>query len=216
MKRKIVLPLSIAVLSLAFFASKEMQAKAPKNPPVSPSAEAAGLETGAARMVPARAGLVKPIDSKKIQAGQQFEAVLNSKVQLKNGPELPRGTVLIGTAATGDSQTGGSSKLILRFTQAKLKDGKIIPVKATIVGLFPASSLESEDKELWNPKCLRVDQAVDSYGVQLHSNIADSDSGVFVSTKGNAVKLSLGSWIALAIEAQPDGQQKTGAPNGAA
>lgn len=216
MKREAAISLSLAVLSLAFLMPKNVPAKEPKTAPVSSSAGAVGVKGDAARMVSARAALVKPIDARKIQAGQQFQAVLSNKVQLKNGPELPRGTVLIGTASTADAQSGGASKLTLRFTQALLKGGKTIPIKATIVGVFALNSLEREDRAIWNPDSQKLDQPGAMSGVDLHSNVADSDSGVFVSTKGDAVKLSLASWIALAIEVLPDSQQETNGPTGAA
>lgn len=216
MKPEAALSLSIAVLSLAFVMTKEAKAKTPKNPPAAPVSSVATTQPDAARMVTAQAGLVKPIDARKIQAGEQFQMVLNDKVQLKNGPALPRGTVLIGTASAGDSETGGASRLTLRFTQAQLKGGKTVPIKATIVGIFPASSMERNDRAIWNPNSLKTDQTGVVPGLALHSNVLDSDSGVFESTKGDAVKLPLGSWIALAIEAQQDSQQETNGPTGAA
>ncbi len=98
---------------------------------------------------------------------------MNEKVQLKNGPELPKGTMLVGTAATGDAQAGGTSKLALRFTEAKLKDGKSIPIKATIVGYFPMNSLERNDRNIWNPASQKVDRAGVTSGDDLHSNIVE-------------------------------------------
>ena len=211
MKRETVLTLSTAVLAMVFGMTNNAQAKTPKSASSTPVPASADLQADAARMVGAQAGLVKPIDSKKIQQGQQIQFALNDKVQLKNGPELPKGTLLIGTATTGDAQAGGTSKLTLRFTEAKLKDGKSIPIKATIVGYFSTKSLERDDRNIWNPASLKVDQSGVTSGVDLHSNIVDTDSGVFVSTKGDSVKLQLGNWVALAIEAAPEGQQT---PNG--
>ena len=216
MKRVAAVSLSIAVLCLAVVMTKDAQAKTPKNPPTMPSAATTEVQGDAARMVGAQAGFVKPIDSKKIQLGEKFQMVLSDKVQLKNGPELPKGTVLVGTASTGAAQTGGTAKLTLRFAEAQLKSGKTIPIKATIVGIFPANSLERNDRELWNPRSLKVDQAGVVPGLELHSNVPDSDSGVFVSTKGDTVKLMPGNWIALAIEALPEGQQETSGSNGGA
>ncbi len=216
MKREALISLSLTTLSLALLLPKNIEAKAPKNPPVSAGAGAADVQGDAAHMVPAQAGLMKPLDSRKIQAGQQFQAVLSEKVQLKNGPELPRGTVLIGTATAIEAQSGGSSKLILRFTEAQPKGGKAIPIKATIVGFFPGNSLEREDRDIWNPKSPGVDQVNAFYGVELQSNIVDRDSGVFVSTKKDAVKLAPGSWIALAIEALPESPEAPNGPTGAA
>jgi hypothetical protein len=208
MKREVAIPASIAVLSLAFVLPRDSQAMAPKNPPTPASESSAAVQSDAARRVIAQATLVKPLDARKIQSSQQFQATLSDKVQLKNGPELPRGTILIGTMAAGDAQAGGTSKLVLRFTEARLKGGQVVPIKATIVGVFPANSSERDDPRIWTSKSLRIDQTGVMSGVDLHSKIEDIDSGVFVSTKNDAVKLSVNGWIALAIEAQPDGRQQ--------
>lgn len=216
MKCEAAVTLSMAALSLALVMTNGAEAKTPKTPPDKSSAAASMLQGDAARMVTAQAGVEKQIDAKKIQAEQKIQIVLSDKVQLKNGPELPRGTVLIGTASVGDAQSGGTSKLALRFTQAQLKGGKTIPIKATIVGLFPANSLERNDRDIWNAKSLKTDQAGVVPGLALHSNIEDSDSGIFVSTKGDAVRLAPSYWMALAIEALPDGQQESNGPDGAA
>ena len=216
MKREAAVTLSMAALSLAFVMTNGAEAKTPKNSPEKSSAAASMVQGDAARMVTAQAGVEKLIDARKVQADQKVQIVLSDKVQLKNGPELPRGTVLIGTASVGDAQSGGMSKLALRFTQAQLKGGKTIPIKATIVGIFPASSMERSDRDIWNAKSLKTDQAGVVPGLALHSNIEDNDSGVFVSTKGDAVKLSPGNWMALAIEAAPDAPQESSGPAGAA
>ena len=61
-----------------------------------------------------------------------------------------------------------------------------------------------------------VDQTGFVPGLELHSNIVESASGVFVSTKGDAVKLVPGNRIALAIEVAADGQQEAAGANGGA
>jgi hypothetical protein len=216
MKREGAVTLSMAALSLALVMTNGAEAKTPKNPPDKSSAAASTLQGDAARMVTAQAGVEKLIDAKKLQPDQKIQIVLSDKVQLKNGLELPRGTVLTGTASVGDAQSGGASKLALRFTQAQLKGGKTIPIKATIVGLFPANSSERSDRDIWNAKSLKTDQSGVVPGLALHSNIEDSDSGVFVSTKGDAVKLAPGNWMALVIESLPESQQESNGPNGGA
>lgn len=206
MKREAVVSLSaIAALSLALFLPKNVQALKANNSTASQNAASTMGQTEANRMVPAEAILAKTIDSRKAQAGQQFSATLSDKVQLKNGPELPRGTELIGTVATDDMHASGTSRLALRFTQAQLKDGKTIPIKATIVSLYNADGGDSYDPNFWTPDVLRIDQERALSGVELHSRIADRNSGVFVSTK-DEVRLPRGYGIALAIAARPASQ----------
>ena len=158
-------------------------------------------------MVPARAIVANTIDSRTAKPGDQIEAKLSGTVHLKNGPELPRGTELIGTVAADDTNTNGTSRLALRFTQAHLKDGKTIPIKATIVSLYSADSSEGLDHHMWTANTLQIDQEHALSGVELHSKIADENSGVLVSKKKGDVKLPHGYGIALAIAANPAGQQ---------
>jgi hypothetical protein len=215
MKREAAISLSIAVCSLALLLPNNVQARTAKNPPDVPNTSTAG-QGEAARMVPARAALVKTLDAKKMEPGQQFQATLSSKVQLKNGPELPRGTLLIGTVVNDNSQTSGTLKLALRFTQAQLKNGQTVPIRATIVGVFAPDSTESEETNTWNANTLRVDQENVQSGVDLHSSIDGDNSGVFVSAKKTDLKLSQGSGISLAIEAQGSNQQGVAGSNGGA
>jgi hypothetical protein len=118
--------------------------------------------------------------------------------------------MLIGSVATDDMQLAGTSKLALRFSQAQLKNGQVIPIKATIVGVLPSESSNPEDgvtpgvggdqaQTGWSNGTLQVDQIDALSGVDLHSKIASANSGVFVSTRKNDVKLSKGSEIELAI-----------------
>jgi hypothetical protein len=162
-------------------------------------------------MVPAQVALENGLDARKAKPGEEFRARLDHTVHLKNGTELPHGTVLIGEVTTDDMQTKGNSRLALRFTKAELKDGKTIPLKATIVGVQPpdwdSPSGEDQTYQLpWSDHTLQVDQEGVLSGVDLHSRIASNNSGVFVTTKKDDVKLSAGSELTLAV-AQQNPQQ---------
>jgi hypothetical protein len=169
------------------------------------STEAASV---AAQMVPAQAVLEKELDARKTQVGQQFSAALTSTVHLKSGTDLPRGTVLLGTVAVDNSGGNGGSTLALRFTQAQIKSGKTVPIEATIVGIAPPSDSTSWDgtdvqapPDPWNGSALQVDQIGVLHNVDLHSKIADKDSGVFVSNRKEDMKFAAKSQISLAIGA---------------
>jgi hypothetical protein len=162
----------------------------------------------AIRMTRARAELMRPLDAKKDQSGSDVQAKLKQKVRLIDGTELPDGTILIGRVGVDDMQQQGMSKLALIFNQAQLKDGKTIPVKATIVSIFPPEMTNSEGYPVtagdqvpnsWTDGTLRVDQVDAIPGVDLHSRISSKNSGVFVSTKKDDVKLKEGSEIQFAI-----------------
>ncbi len=174
----------------------------------------------AMEMVPARATLTKRLDARDMRAGQAFEAKLSSKVELKNGPVLPKGTELMGRVIKDQmDQNGQPSILTLRFTQADLKNGNKIPIKATIVGLYAgvnpytATYNQVEMPNYWTPKTLRVDQINALHNVDLHSRIAAHNSGVLRTTKKN-IQFAQGTEFALAIAARGNGMHESHAMQG--
>jgi hypothetical protein len=167
-------------------------------------------------MVGARGALDRTLDAKKAHAGQEFHVTLADTAHLKNGPELPSGTVLLGKVVTDDMETKGNSKLALCIYQAKLKDGKIIEIKATITGVNPPGSGTFVDHPRpagdraanpWHEGLQQVDQIDVLSGVDLHSKVSSKNSGVLVSTKKDEMKLKAGTEFALAIAFQGDDQQ---------
>ena len=166
----------------------------------------ASAQSEAMQMVPAEVQLASRLDAKKVKPGYKFQTTLRDKVQLKNGPELPRGTVLMGKVVTDKMQAGATSKLALRFTSAKLKDGKSIPIEATIIGVAAPAygtfgySHQSGVTDGWDNRTLKMDVIGVQSGVDLHSSIGAKNSGVFVANKKkNDVKLAEGCRIGLAI-----------------
>jgi hypothetical protein len=139
-------------------------------------------------------------------------------VHLKDGSELPRGTALVGTVAADNMQQyGAKSILALRFTQAQLKDGKTIPIQATIVGVAPPMTTDSWDQgageavpDPWNGSALQIDVVGVLSGVDLHSRIDGRNSGVFVSTKKDDMKLAAQSQMSLALTAGSGSTAKGG------
>lgn len=196
------------VLPAAVSAQSRMQPQSSQNATNTPSL--AG-QSEADQMVPAQAYLLHKIDAKDMKPGSQFVARLSETVHLKNGPELPSGTELLGKVSTDDMQLKGTSKLALRINEARLKDGKTVPVKATIVGVYaPESEGMNGDNVVpgqeqandWNDKVLRIDQLNAVGGVDLHSRVNGNNSGVFVSTRKDDFKIAGGSELALAIAAR--------------
>jgi hypothetical protein len=205
MKRAITL--SAAVTAVALLIPNMSQAKSlastdSKNTPTDQSAQA-----GTLAMVSARVSLSQNLDAKQSKAGDQIRTRLSNTVSLKNGPKLPRGTEILGVIADNTMQAGGTSKLTLSFTQAKLKDGTVVPIMATIVGVYPPATEDAaghpiaagdQVRDTFSGNRETVDQMDAVPGVDLHSNFASDVSGVLVSAKHN-VKLGQGSEIALAI-----------------
>ena len=211
MKIKSVLSFSTAALALVLV----LPAQAQNMQDASQDSGALRGSNEAMRMVPARTVLVKSLDADKVSDGFQFRATLARSVQLTNGPKLPAGTVLLGVVAHDDMNEEGTSKLALRFTQAVLKHGQMVPIKATIVGVYPGEDINSSGNPVtpgdavpnsWNDGTLAVDQIGVMSDIDLHSKIASSNSGVFVSSKKD-IKLAQGSEIAIAIAAQTPRQE---------
>lgn len=152
-------------------------------------------------MVPAQAALSRDLVANEDHVGETFRATLSDTVHLKNGPELPRGTKLVGKIVDDNMSMKGISKLALRFTDADLKDGKTIPIRASIVSFYgpSGSGLSNQYSNDWTDQTLQVDQIGVLKGVDLHSRISGANSGVFVSTTDDHLKLSAGSEMALAI-----------------
>lgn len=173
-----------------------------------PAQQASASNAGrheAMQMVPAQADLANTLDARKIHTGQEFRATLKEKVHLKNGPELPKGTALVGKVVKDQAnQDGKPAVLALRFTQADLKNGKTVPIKATIVGLYGStdqvgpSYASMQPPNNWTPNTLRVDQIGAMKDVDLHSSIAANNSGVLKSTRDD-IRFSSGTEFALAI-----------------
>jgi len=164
----------------------------------------------AAQMVAATATLPHTLDFDK-DLDSTIQAELYSKITLSNGTILPAHTVLIGKVSRDDMHAAGTSEFAVRFDQAQLKDGKTVPIKATIVGIR-RPGFENDDyatSNNWTSQTLLVKQLDVVSGVDLHSEIASNDSGVFVSTKGHHVKVPAGSDLKLAIGPATDASAPT-------
>lgn len=162
----------------------------------------------AQRMVPANAELLQTLNTKELHDGSTFKVKLSQTAKLDDGTKLPSGTVLVGRVAADDMKLDGASKLAIRLTQAQLKDGKVIPVKATIVGVAAPATTDEEGYPVvageqvpnnWNDGTLQVDQLNAVKGFDLHSSIQSGNSGVFVSKTRDHVKLDKGTEFELAL-----------------
>jgi uncharacterized lipoprotein YbaY len=160
----------------------------------------------ATQLVPAIAALSHPLDADKNHLNSTIKAELDHKVTLSDGTVLPSHTILNGEITRDDMQATGKSEFALRFNQAQLKDGKTVPIKATIFDIgHPRSDTDDDDTASdaasndWTNQTLSVERLNVVSGVDLHSEIAGNDSAVFVSTRKHDVKLPAGSELKLAI-----------------
>jgi hypothetical protein len=197
MKREGTISLCTAILSVAFL-SGALQSNAQSG--VAGAGKNDSAEHSASlRMVAAQTVFNKSLEGKNVKAGQEFEVSLVQKVKLNDGQELPKGTVLVGTIVTSNMQSSGNSKLAVRFTQARQKDGKTIPIQAVLIGLYDQGSLNAEyGSNGWDPGQVNVQQDKAAGGLILRSQVGAGDSGTLESKKDN-VKVDRGSALFLAI-----------------
>ena len=162
-------------------------------------------------MVPANASLTQTIDATKVKQGDQVNARLGGRVQLKNGPELPSGTDLVGQVTVDQIQDDGTYRLALVFTDARLKNGKVIPIKATVMRVYPpeashplgdALNYAYSNTNYWTDRTLQVDQPGALQGVDLKSSIGSSNSANFVSKSPDDIRISTETLLDLAIAAR--------------
>lgn len=206
MKREIALAMCAALLVLVSPAwSRAQQHETADNVASTTNNQMAHQE--ALKMVPDHAKLLEKIDAKDVHAGQQIEAQLDRTVQLKDGRELPKDTMLLGTVTEDRTQP---LDLALRFNSAKLHNGSTIPVKVMIVSIQPPSPLASgvttnapvTTADIWTPGTDRIDAPKAISGADFHSNIASNNSGTISSAKKTNVTIDKGSRIDLVIGSQ--------------
>lgn len=163
------------------------------------------------QLVSANARLMGGVNSNDAMQGQMVKAKLTSDVKTADGMKLDDGTVLIGKVEqVQKSQNDGPAKLSLVFDQMRLKDGKTVPVKATLLGVYPAgtgnywaatgmsgSMMPMQPHNIANDHM--VDQEPGELGhVAMHSAVQSDVSGVFTSKDDN-INLKRGTMLQVAI-----------------
>ncbi len=208
MKHEAMIPLSLAIACIALLGPHLAQAGTAN----SQSRNAVSAEQEAAQMVSADATLAQTVDAKKIQRGYEFRATLERTVQLKNGPELKAGTVLIGKV-TADETGTGQARLALRFTSANLKNGQTVPIKATVMDIVGPSSPSqpslADESSAWNGRTVKTEEIGAMKNVDMHSSVTARNSAVFVSKKADDVRLEQGTQLGLALAERSSPQQNT-------
>jgi hypothetical protein len=129
--------------------------------------------------------LVRPLSTRSSAQGQAVAVKLTDSIKTPGGVELPRGTELVGRVdEVKASDNNGPATLVLTFDQARLKDGKTLPIKATIAGFAP------QDESVNLPASVSPDGGFDQLapgpsGVALHSAVQDNASGTLTDEHSN-------------------------------
>lgn len=181
------------------------------------------------QMSSARVWLNKGLDAKKAKQGDVVTAKLLDDTKVPNSPDLPKNTLLLGHIDTVQpSQNKDDSTIQVTFDKAQLKDGKELPVKVTIMRIFPPPSFAVQGGgsvpgdqlapastgggAARNPGGAapppgspitqggQQDEGVN--GVLLKSDVHDNNSGTF-TTKGRNVYIGGGTELQVAIIVVP-------------
>lgn len=171
------------------------------------SAQAApSAQTG--ELVGVNARLDHALDTNSVKQGQAIEAKLDGSVTTAGGVKLAKGTQLMGTVTSVQtSANGGPSSLTFAFTTAQTKDGKQIPVKVTLLSVYPADANDLAIYGVANiaapPQHVSAEEKIDQESgpishVSLHSSVQADNSGTLTKRDGN-LKLAAGTWLQVGI-----------------
>lgn len=152
------------------------------------------------------AQLNRTLNSQKISVGQRVAAHLTMKLRTANGLVLPRNTQVLGKVSQLQTGHGKRTRVAIVFNQARLRDGKVIPIKATLLGAVPPSYGTSsafnnyfpDTSKPVSPKA-QMDQESGAFrDIALHSAVRSRNSGIFLS-KRNRIRLPAGTQLRIAI-----------------
>ena len=175
------------------------------------------------QLVSANALLIQNINSRNAAQGQAISAKLTSNVRVAGQTELPKGTILIGQVEqVAPSNNDGPSTLSIVFNQAKLRDGRTMPIKATLLSAYPANEGSDYGQSAALPEVVEanvipdhesIDQEPGVLGgnVAMHSAVKENVSAVFTS-KDHNVNLKHGTQFQIAIA--PESAQSPGIASG--
>lgn len=158
-------------------------------------------------LVGVNARLDHTLDTKHATVGEVVTAKLDGSVKAADGITLPKGTELIGKVDEVKNAEKGPVSVSLVFTTAKLKDGKQIPVKVTLLSAYPESigdgPVDSADSLQAAPAQVSSDRTFDQEpgalrNVAMKSAVKDSDSGTFSSSNGN-FRLTAGTYFQFGV-----------------
>jgi hypothetical protein len=159
--------------------------------------------------VPGVVQLTHSLDARNLFPGATFQARLIDTIHLNNGMKLPSGTLIAGTVVQDDMQPEGKITFALRFSQARLKNGKTIPITATVLDVSTGTEAVENEQSVFEP-VLVVPRNLTSHsddvdvidvnpGIDLHGRANSPNSGVFVATTKNGIRFPTHTQIELAL-----------------
>jgi hypothetical protein len=188
--RSYALGIAAALVSLPMYASMQTQ---PQN----------------LNLVSANAELTQALNSKSTRQGQSVMAKLTSNVKADGKTELPKGTMLMGKVAEVQdaNSNGNNTKISIVFNEARLSNGREVPIKATLLAAYPpvesgvaesaSSYMVVQPYHIPNDQKVQQDPGALSH-VMMKSSVQSNVSGVFLSKK-HSINLHEGTRFQLAI-----------------
>lgn len=180
------------------------------------AAPAMAASTPNLHLISTNAQLNHTLNSSKISVGQRVTAHLTMKLRTSNNLLLPRKTQLIGKVSQVQSGHGKRTRVALVFTKARLKNGRLIPIKATLLGAMPPNygSFSSVDYLPDTSKPVPSNASMDQEAgvlnhIALHSAVQSPVSGIFLS-KRNKIRLPAGTRLRVAIAPLQNSSTKAG------
>lgn len=195
--------------------------------------EPANTGGGTLQMAAARVWLNKSLDAKKAKQGDAVTVKLLDDVKIPNSIELPKNTILLGHIdMVQPSLNKGDSAIQVTFDKAQMKDGQQLPIKVTIMQIYPppgngipgggslppdqlapsqtgaaaARNPGSAAPPPGSPTTQGGQTSEDVNGVVLKSDVHESASGTFTS-KGRNVYLGSGTEMQMAVLVIPAGSE---------
>lgn len=169
----------------------------------------ASMQAQNLNLVSANAELTHSLNSKSTRQGQSVTAKLTSDVKTQGQAELPEGTLLMGKVDQVQNaySDGNKSKISIVFNEARLSNGREIPIKVTLLAAYPpmitgvtqssSSYMVEQPRHIPNDQKVQQDPGTLSH-VMLKSAVQSDVSGVFLSKKHN-IDLHRGTRLQLAI-----------------
>jgi hypothetical protein len=160
-------------------------------------------------LVTASAELTHGLSSKSTRQGQAVMAKLTSDVKTNGQTELPKGTMLVGKVqeVQNANSNGDTTKLSLVFNEARLSNGRQVPIKATLLAAYPPDEIgvaqSTSAYMIQQPRHISSDEKIQQDpgtlgNIALTSSVQSDVSGMFLSKSRN-INLHQGTRFQLAI-----------------
>lgn len=177
-------------------------------------------QTGSATATPLgeiTATFVKTIDTKRNKAGDRVTAKSIVGTTLLNGLTVPVGSVLEGQInSVVPSENQGDSTLVITFDKLAIKNGKELPVKATVLTVMSAPPVFRQEPVAVAPLASRVGEPIGHShipenrasgshtisGLTMSSSAKDSTSAILTQTRKD-IHLTSDVQVTVSLAAVP-------------